>query len=148
MKPTLKHFLHGGAFAGIANLAVLLLFTVSVIFPFDWLQQLAVICILFVPGIIYYIFANKRTVYFALGMLAGHIVVLDICFLLSHTFTDPFIAFIESLVFGESGLLFGIQFILEFFLRVIALTLPPIIHLIAHSVGWAKSKLKQRETEN
>lgn len=148
MKVTAKDFLQGGAFAGIANLAVFILFTISVIFPFDWFQQLVMISILFIPGIIYYIFANRRTLFFSFGMLAGHIVIIGINLLLAIPLIDPFVNFIEPFVFGETGLLFGVEFVIEFFLRVIALVYPPIIHLIAHLIGAVKNKLKPKSTSD
>lgn len=139
MKTTTKDLICGGSFALISNLSAFLLFVTSVIFPFDWLQQLTVLCVSIVPCILYYIFAKHRTISFAIGMLSAHIVAVVINILLG-VFEASFIDFLKPLVYGEPGLLFGIEFLLDFFLRVIALTYPPIIHLIAHAVSCVKKK--------
>lgn len=143
MKVTLKHFFHGGTFSLIANLAAFLLFTVSVIFPFDLLQAFVPLCILFVPGMIYHSFASRHTVFFALGMLAGNIIAVGICLLLDFCGVS-ITQLIAPLVYGEVGLLFGIEFVLEFFLRIISLTAPPIIHIFAHAIGSIKNRRVQK----
>lgn len=148
MKTATKDLLHGGLFALIAHLSIFLLFTVSIIFPFDWFQQLTMICSLLVPGSVYYIFVQKRTLFCALGMLACNIVVIGICLLLGHTpLAESFIGLIKSLAYGDPGLLFDVQFAVEFMFRIVALTCPPIIHLIVHAVGLVRRKRRQRSAE-
>lgn len=148
MNDNRKHFLVGGAFALIAHLAAFLWFTLSVVFPFEWFQKITVLGILFAPGIFYCVFVNKRPISFAVGTLAGHIVVLSLSYLLGWWLYDPFVNFIEPLVMGETGLLFGIEFIVDFFLRFIAIGIPPIIHLIAHAIAKLSTWLRSRQNPN